>query len=100
MATASPAAVPETERHAALSIPRLLVTGGVTAASVFVLCWVGTFIPFSSPTHAYINLFTNAGIGSGLALAEGTLWSLLFGALVGAIFAMIYNATSPRGRRS
>jgi hypothetical protein len=78
---------------------RLLFAGGVTAGVVFVLCWIGTFIPFSSPTHAYIGLFTNADTNSGQALAEGTLWSLLFGVLVGAAFALIYNATAALDRR-
>jgi hypothetical protein len=78
---------------------RLLFAGGVTATVVFVLCWIGTIIPLSSPTHAYIGLFTTADINSGQALAEGTLWSLLFGALVGAAFALIYNATAALDRR-
>jgi hypothetical protein len=99
MATASTASLREGERGHILSVMRLIIAGGATAAIVFVLCWVGTFIPFSSPTHAYIGLFTYADIGSGQALAEGTLWSFLFGALVGAIFGFIYNATAALGRR-
>lgn len=98
MATASSRALVEGHSHA-LSVPRLATAGGITAAVVFVLCWLGTFVPFSSPTHAYISLFTTADIRSGQALAEGGLWSLLFGALVGAIFALIYNATATLGRR-
>ena len=92
MATASSSALAESHIHS-LSVTRLAVAGGVTAAAVFVLCWLGTFVPFSSPTHAYITLFTNADISSGLALAEGTSWSLLFGFIVSAMFAVIYNAT-------
>lgn len=99
MVALSPASPIEGERGRTLSVMRLLIAGGFTAAVVFVLCWVGTFLAFSSPTHAYISLFTNADISSGRALAEGTLWSLLFGALVGATFAFIYNATAPLGRR-
>lgn len=99
MATTSATASPETDSKHMLSVARLLVAGGVTAAVVFVLCWAGSFIPFSSPTHAYISLFTNTDVSSGRALAEGTLWSLLFGALVGAAFALIYNATAPLARR-
>ena len=76
-----------------LSVGRLAVSGGITAAAIFVLCWLGTFIPFSSPTHAYISLFTRADISSGLALVEGTCWSLLFGIIVGAVFGLVYNAT-------
>jgi hypothetical protein len=92
MATASSSALAESHIHI-LSVTRLALAGGATAAAVFVLCWLGTLVPFSSPTHAYVTLFTNADIGSGLALAEGTSWSLLFGFIVGAMFAAIYNAT-------
>ena len=99
MATVSTPSVREVEHGHTLSVARLLIAGGVTAAVVFVLCWVGTFITFSSPTHAYIGLFTNAEVSSVQALAEGALWSLLFGALVGAVFGLIYNATAALGRR-
>lgn len=81
-----------------LGVARLLIAGGVTAAILFVLCWLGTFIPLSSPTHAYINLFTTAQPSSVQALGEGTFWSLLFGALTGAVFAIVYNATARWGR--
>jgi hypothetical protein len=82
-----------------VSVSRLLVAGGVTAAAVFILCWLGTFVPFSSPTHAYIGLFANADVSSVQALGEGAIWSLLFGALVGGLFGLIYNAAAPLGRR-
>ena len=98
MATVSTSPISKSERGGTLSVLRLLIAGGVTAAVIFVLCWLGTFVPFSSPTHAYINLFTNADLRSGLALAQGTCWSLLFGALVGAAFALIYNATAALDR--
>lgn len=94
MATLSTAPVREGERLHVVNVVRLGIAGGVTAAVVFVLCWIGTFVPFSSPTHAYIGLFTNADFSSGQALVEGTCWSLLFGLLVGAAFALIYNATA------
>jgi hypothetical protein len=74
-----------------LSVSRLAATGGVTAALVMVFCWVGAFIPFSSPTHAYIGLFTPAEMRSVAALVEGTLWSFLFGTISGALFAAVYN---------
>lgn len=99
MATVSTPSVREADRGHTLSVARLLIAGGATAAVVFVLCWVGTFITFSSPTHAYIGLFTNADVSSVQALAEGALWSLLFGALVGVVFGFIYNATAALGRR-
>jgi len=76
----------------AVSVSRLLVTGALTAVIAFVLCWLGTLVPFSSPTHAYISLFTTAPVQSAAALVEGGLWSVLFGGLVGGLFAIIYNA--------
>jgi hypothetical protein len=33
------------------------------------------------------------------ALLEGTLWSLLFGALAGGVFALVYNALAGLDRR-
>lgn len=99
MATAHPGALGEAREAHTLSALRLAIAGGVTAATIFLLCWLGTLLPFSNPTHAYISLFTNAEISSGLALAQGFCWSLLFGVLVGAVFALIYNATASLGRK-
>lgn len=99
MATAHSGSLSEKQIFHSVSVARLVVAGGVSAAVIFALCWLGTFVPFSSPTHAYISLFTNADIGSGLALVEGTCWSLLFGALVGLVFALVYNATAALSSR-
>lgn len=79
------------EPHANLSIRRLAATGAVGTALVFILCWLGTFIPFSSPTHAFIGLFTPADMQSGRALVEGGFWSFLFGGLSGGLIALVYN---------
>lgn len=72
-------------------VARLAVAGGLSAAAVLLLCWLGTLIPYSNPTHAYISLFTTAPVSSVTALVEGLGWSLLFGALAGGVFAVIYN---------
>lgn len=82
-----------------LGVVRLVASGGLAAAVIFMLCWIGTFIPFSSPTHAFIGLFTTEPMSSVNALLEGGLWSLLFGALSAAVFAMIYNALAGLDRR-
>lgn len=92
MATTSIEMSTQAQGHV-LRVPRLIATAGITAAIVFVLCWLGTFVPYSSPTHAYIGLFTLADTSSVQALAEGAVWSLLFGALSGAVFGLVYNAT-------
>ena len=75
-----------------LSIVRLGLAGGVTATAVLILCWISTAMTFSSPTHAYISLFTPEDVKSFAALLEGSLWSLLFGTLSGGLFAIIYNS--------
>ena len=82
-----------------LGIVRLAAIGGVGAAVIFVLCWLGSFIPFASPTHAYIGLFTLADMQSGTALVEGSIWSLLFGGISGALIAVIYNLFAGFERR-
>ena len=74
-----------------LGVLRLTASGGGATAIIFILCWVGTFIPFSSPTHAFIGLFTPAETSTVEALIEGSLWSLLSGGFSGAVFAFVYN---------
>ena len=76
---------------------RAALTGAITASVMFFLCWLGTLVPFSSPTHAYIGLFTTADVGSSAALAGGVCWSFLFGALSGAVLASVYNLLGPLG---
>lgn len=82
-----------------IGVSRLAATGGVSMALIFVLCWIGTFVPFSNPTHAYIGLFTTAETQSVTALVEGGLWSLLFGIVAGAVVALVYNGLFPLDRR-
>jgi len=98
MAT-SAIASPPAAGHRNLSVTRLLVTGAVTAGVSLVLCWIATFLPYSSPTHAYISLFTNAEVSSGRALIEGSAWSFAFGGLTAALFALVYNAAGAIVRR-
>jgi len=74
-----------------LGLVRFAATGAVTGALLIVLCWIATFLPVSSPTHAYIALFTPAETQSVTALVEGGLWSLLFGAVAGGLLAWVYN---------
>jgi len=90
-----------TEQHSTsrIGVIRLAATTGAAAGLIFVLCWIGTFISFASPTHAYIGLFTDAETQSIQALAEGGIWSLLFGLLSGGLIAALYNLFSGLDRR-
>ncbi len=83
----------DVEQHSTshIGVFRLAVTAGVAAGVIFVLCWIGTFITFASPTHAYIGLFTTADTQSIQALIEGGALSLLFGVLSGGLIAALYN---------
>lgn len=82
-----------------IGILRLAATTGGAAGVIFVLCWIGTFIPFANPTHASIGLFTDAETQSVQALAEGGLWSLLFGLFSGTLIATLYNLFGGLDRR-
>lgn len=84
-------------RH--IGVLRLAATIGAAAGLIFVLCWIGMFITFASPTHAYIGLFTTSDTQSGEALIEGSLWSLLFGILSGGMIAALYNLFAGLDRR-
>jgi hypothetical protein len=83
-----------------LGVTRLAATGGISAGLMLVLCWIGTFLPVSGPTHAFVGLFTIAETQSVTALAEGTLWSLLFGTVAGAVLASVYNLLAGLDRRT
>jgi len=97
MATSQPPNVANQPHQ--IGVARLAATLGVGAALILVLCWVGTSIPVSSPTHAYIGLFTSAQASSGAALLEGSVWSFLFGALTGTVLAALYNLFALFDRR-
>ena len=84
------ALLPESSKSLA-SVRRLAATLGASCAAIFVLCWAGTYIASPNPTHAFIGLFTRAEASSVQALAEGSGWALLFGALSGAAIAFFYN---------
>lgn len=99
MATVVPTVLADAPEAHRVSVIRLSVATGVSAAVIMALCWIGTFVPFSSPTHAYIGLFTNADYSSGTALFQGVCLSFAFGLVVGAVFGLFYNATAPLARR-
>jgi hypothetical protein len=79
---------------AGLSVIRLTITGAVSLASLFVLCWAGAVATDVRLSHMFIELFTMAPIGSVTALAEGACWSFLFGALSGLLISFTYNLLS------
>jgi len=73
---------------------RASAAGGLGLAMLMILCWIGAFVPGTSPTHAFVGLFTPSELHSIRALAEGTLWAFLFGLVAGAVLAMAYNLSA------
>lgn len=81
-----------------LNVLRVTVATSLAAVVLLILCWIGASIGFGPATHMYVNLFTNADATSGIALFAGICWSFLAGAVVGALYAFMYNALAPLER--
>ena len=79
------------DQRTSLSIFRVTITGAISLAVLFVLCWAGTVVTSVQLSHMFIELFTTAPVGSPTALAEGLCWSFFFGALSGFLIAWFYN---------
>ncbi|MDT8760515.1 hypothetical protein MZO42_17580 [Sphingomonas psychrotolerans] len=84
---------------AGFGVIRSAATGAIVASIFFALCRIGAHLPIGLATHMYLRLFTSAEIASGTALAEGVCWSILFGAIAGALIAVVYNSLAPIRRR-
>ena len=75
-----------------LSALRCGLTGAVVLAILFAVCWAAAAAGlFSASSHMFVSLFTLAPAASAAALAVGLCWSLVFGALTGALIAWIWN---------
>ena len=67
----------------------------VALVVLFVICAIVEMVAPALPaTHAWIGLFTEAEPGSVRAWAEGLFYSIVFGALAGAVFGFGYNAAA------
>lgn len=71
---------------------RCALTGAVVLAVLFALCWAAAAAGYAGGSHMYIALFTLAPFASVAALAVGLCWSVVFGAVTGALIAAAYNA--------
>jgi hypothetical protein len=70
---------------------------GVALIVLFAVCAiVALAAPDLQAAHAWIGLFTTAPAASVRAWAEGIIFSLVFGALAGVVFAVTYNAVLKR----
>lgn len=61
----------------------------------FVLCAIAQLIvPGAQFSHAWLTLFTSAPVGTFRAWAEGIISSVVVGAVLGHVFAYLYNWTT------
>jgi hypothetical protein len=81
-----------------LSVRRCAATGTIVLGVLFVLCWLGGTMGLLGVSHMFVALFTTSPTTSAVAIASGLLWSLVFGALTGALTALAYNAFPALGR--
>ena len=66
---------------------------------LFAVCALAQLIaPGLQATHAWVGLFTTAPVLSLRAWIEGLVFSVVFGAIAGSIFALAYNAVIGRAR--
>ncbi|MBN9308509.1 MAG: hypothetical protein J0I99_15985 [Devosia sp.] len=74
------------------------IGGGLALVVLFLLCALTALLaPSIQATHAWISLFTLAPVTSPQAWLEGSFFSLVFGGIVGSVFASVHNAISARG---
>ena len=78
-----------------LSVNRLAMTGALSTALLFLICWVSGALGFVG-SHTFVALFTLAPALSATALCIGAISAAVFGGLGGAAIALFYNVLGPR----
>ena len=87
----------EPSLRSGLNVLRCAVTGAATAAILFAVCWAGARL-LPGQSHMAIALFTVEAPASVAALLQGLGLSVVFGAGLGAIVALVYNPLRFLGR--
>lgn len=72
------------------SVVRLSLTGAVSLAIIYALCWLGTQLNIAV-THRFIGLFTDGDMTAGSTLLIGSCWALGAGLVTGGVIAIVYN---------
>jgi hypothetical protein len=80
----------ETATRSRLDVGRTASTGASALLLLFVLSWVAAVVG-APVTQLWIDAFTLAPADSSAALAEGSFWSLIAGAIAGGAVAFFYN---------
>jgi hypothetical protein len=85
--------------HETLSPTAAAVGLSVALIVRFVVCVLARILaPGLQASHAWVGLFTTAPVLSLRAWIEGLVFSVVFGAIAGSIFALAYNAVIGRSR--
>lgn len=67
------------------------VTGAAVAAVLYALCWAGAALGWNAASHLYLSLFSTEPSTSLSALLQGVCLSIGFGAIGGALIALLSN---------
>ena len=81
-----------------LSVLRLALTGALSGALFYIICWIGSLIP-GTPGHMYLELFTTSDVSTTSALVQGVITSLIGGFVIGGLIACVYNSLAFVDRR-
>lgn len=82
-----------------LGVVRLAATGALFMGIFYILCWAGAALRVVPVSHMYLQLFSDAPMVSTAMAIEGTIWSVVFGLLAGALIAITYNVLAFLDRR-
>ena len=81
-----------------LNVLRVAVATSLSTMTFVVLCWIGARIGFGPAGHMFLSVYSPAEVTSVITLLAGLCWSFLGGAVIGTIYALIYNALAPLER--
>ena len=84
---------------AEINVGSTTAAAAVTLAILFFLCWTIAAVSEIHFSHMFMELFTDAPARSAAALGEGALWSIITGAIAGALGSAFYNFFAFLGRR-
>ena len=81
-----------------LNVLRVALATSLSTMTFVVLCWIGARIGFGPAGHMFLSAYSPAEVTSVTALLAGLCWSFGGGLVIGAIYALIYNALAPLER--
>lgn len=81
-----------------LNVLRVTAATSLAAVVFLILCWIGARIGFGPGTHMFVAMYSDADVTSATALFAGICWSFLGGAIIGVLYAAIYNLLAPLER--